>query len=285
MSSQTSTTPAYNDMSAFLDDSDILEERPKEDVLQIAAFPYLRRMMKHEGQRNLMGTVYARLTSAPGSKLRALMEAQPSNMEGDWIDFELMQDTVLPILLNEVSVEERSELIKGCDVFFSPPHNGRPGFMPGGNDAPQPENQTLAGERDVTLSPETMYRLRPLDGDIEARLCAFLANSDSNTSMDGTAFSQQISPTESTIRRKILDRTTGSVYDWRELLTELDVNDTIEVLDANQRSYTQAVHIGGRMLLHKTSKGGPVWISSMCEFVETLPSGMSIVHHDKKDLR
>lgn len=280
--STATSTPAYNDMTF---DDDVEGEKPTE-VLQIAAFPYLRRMMKHEGQRNLVGTVVARVNAAPGSKLGELMEAQAgSSIDGVWIDFELMQNTVLPLLLNEVAPDERGDLIKGCEVFFSPPHNGRPGFMPGGNDTPPPENQTLAVEREQTLSPDPMYRLKPIDEDIETRLREFLANSDSNTSMDSIAFAQHLSPTsEQTKRRQILARTSGSVYDWRSLLTELDVNDTIEVVDADRRPYTQAIHIGGRLLLHKTTKGGPVWVSSMCEFVESLPSGMTILHHDKKNL-
>lgn len=279
--STSSPNAEYQDHNQYLDDDDFLIAN-RTEVLQLASFPYLRKMFRHSNQRSLIGTVYAKFKATPDSPLHSLINKSDGALSG-WVDFGDLQSTVLPPLLASLPSAQREGLIKGVDVFFSPPHNSRSPIVTNGlkQDIPQPENLTLAVERDQTMAPEEMYRLDPMDTEIEGRLCSYIMNLEQHWDTDSVEFSKYLVDHASDSERAVLlERTSGSVYGWRSFLTELDPNDRIIVTDPQNRVVASAVHVGGRMLLHKLMKSGPVTISSFCDFVEQLPDGLTISRVD-----
>lgn len=247
--------------------------RKKGATLELVCYPYLRDQLKTADRRGWVSTIFARLSldGAEGSS-QALSKSKLSNKFVDFKDFQELYSSLCQAQSSRPS-------LSNIEIYFAPPANGRPAQFFDQlvqYDSDEYKQLVVPEMRGV---PGDLFRLPSLPSPVQENLLQYLSHSDvisqGKKELKGVRFlnflfsgspdynftnwqsenSRQLQPGAT------LDGTAG----WR-VLDSLKLHDTIFLQEAE--NIHCGIYLGGRLVLHKLSSKGPLWISTFRELLE-----------------
>jgi len=243
----------------------------KSHTLDLVCYPYMRSQLKTDERRGWVSTIYARLVAEPGTPL-----AQ-SNLANKFVEFKEFQESFLSLAKDQGP--QRSSLLSNVNIYFAPSANGRPTpFFKEAVTYDSKEHQQLVVP-EQSGDPGDLFLLPALPSIVNQNLMMYFSHADKIgngptdlKAMNWIHFLFSGSPTYHFNNWDHTDGHTleaGRVYDeaggWR-CLDALKIHDT--VFFQSEEFLHTAIYLGGRLLLHKISSGGPIWISTFRELFE-----------------
>jgi len=177
-----------------------------------------------------------------------------------------------------VAKAQKRATLSSVNIYFAPPANGRPTpFFKEAVVYDSDEHRELV-RSEQTGAPGDLFLLPPLPPVLQQNLLMYLSHADvigkELKAMNWLNFFFSGSPdyrfNNWLMREEEAEPLrAGTVYNetggWR-VLDQLQVHDTVFFQDRDHLH--AALYLGGRMLLHKLSSRGPVWISTFRELFD-----------------
>jgi len=250
--------------------------------LDLVCYPYVRSRLKTPERRGWVSTIFARVTT---DREDALGKSELANK---FVEFKEFQESFLAL-----SKKNRAQLSR-LNIYFAPPANGRPSPFFNQPVVYDSDEYKAVVVPEQTGAPGELFLLPPLPAVLERNLLTYFSHADligsgpTNTkSMNWIHFLFSGS-TKYHFQNWLVSKEeatpllAGATYDdsagWRAL-DALKLHNSVFFQDREHMH--AAIYLGGRLLLHKLSNGGPVWISTFREVFELTGSWRKA--HVRKD--
>lgn len=242
------------------------------NTLELVCYPYLRKQLKTARKRGFLGSIFARIKTHPSIDSTMKHKLTEANLANTFIEFQQWQGMVSNFSLG---LEKDANLFSHLDILMSPPANGRP--LP----LLSPAVPYDSKEYESLVVPEQeehgqLVRLPALPPTISHNLLSYFShNHQLPPNLKSANIIHFLLSGSAEYRWNNWDHAQGyslqpgEVYDehggWRAL-DSVKLHDTIFFVHQDQLH--AGLYVGGRMVIHKTSSDGVLWISTFREIFE-----------------
>lgn len=248
--------------------------RKKGATLELLCYPYLRDQLKTKERRGWVSTMFARLSLEEADDVTTRVLSS-SNLVNKFVDFKEFQENYSSLCKSQ----NKRPTLSNIEFYFAPASNGRPAqFFDQLVQYDSDEYKEIVAP-EIKGVPGDLFRLPALPEPVHQNLLHYFSYSDviaqGKPDLKGVRFLNFLfsgSPDyhfANWSAEQAKDLNPGGALEatagWR-VLDSLQLHDTIFLQEA--KNIHCGIYLGGRLVLHKLSSGGPLWVSTFRELLE-----------------